>query len=105
MSEQTNRAHWDLDRRVQHDRELRQRRELWEQQQREKREQAERDRKRAELEGYVRDRGREWSDTTGSAPSVSVVQRWTEEFMDIKQVEFEAERAERLARAEKSYDF
>jgi hypothetical protein len=105
MTEQTNRAHWDLDRRVQHERELQQKRQVWEHRQREKREQEKRAAKQAELQSYVRDRGRARSDATGSAPSVSVVQRWTEEFMDTKQLESQAERAERLARAEESYDF
>ena len=80
-------------------------RERWEQEQREKREQEKRAAKQAELEAYLRDRGREWSDTTGDTPTSAMLEKWRAEFMDTKQLIREAEHAERLARAEAEYDF
>lgn len=44
-----------------------------------------------------------WADSTGSAPSMAVLDRWQAEYLDTR--ELEAERAERLARAEAEYDF
>lgn len=105
MTEHTGRRYRTPAEEYEHQRELAQKRAAWEEQRRRDKEQEQRDRKRAELESYLRERAQEWADTTGSAPPISVTERWQAEYMDEKELVRRAERAERLARAEAAYDF
>jgi hypothetical protein len=80
--------------------ELKQQRAAWEQQRMLRREQEQRDEKRAQLEAHLSRRAQEWADTTGHAPGVAVLERWSADHLDTKELEREAAREARLAEAE-----
>ncbi len=79
--------------------ELKEQRARWEQQRKARKEQEEREAKQAELAKYLDTRGREWADTTGSAPTSEELRLWRREYMDRIQAERDAEREAQIARA------
>ncbi len=79
--------------------ELKEQRARWEQQRKARKEQEERDQKRAELEAHLQRRAKLWSDTTGSPPGTPVLERWTQEFVDNKHAEKQAEKQAKIARS------
>jgi hypothetical protein len=103
MSEQTGRTAADdvYGRELQ----MRQQRQQWERRRAEQREQEKRSAKQAELQRYLSERAREWEASAGTPPPSGVLVDWQKEFVDLQALQHDAERAERLARAEESYDF
>jgi len=90
MTEET--AFYAPDGRGTHLEELRQRREKYDRDLAARKEQQKRDEKQAELQAHLERRAKLWSDTTGSAPSRSVLERWQQEYVDNKHAEKQAER-------------
>lgn len=78
-------------------RENAEKRAAWEQERTERLEREQRQHKQAELEAHLQRRAALWSDTTGSAPSRSVLERWQQEYVDNKHAEKQAEREARIA--------
>jgi hypothetical protein len=85
--------------------EMRQQRQQWEERRRAEAEQRRREALQEELAGYLRRRGRDWADVTGSTPGAEQLQRWQEEFVNEKEREYQAERASKLKAAEAEYNF
>ncbi len=103
MSENKDRRYWTLDEQVEHQRKLDEQRRQWEQERSAEAEQRERQAKQAELESYLRRRGQDWQDRTGSPPPRHVLERWQEEFADQKEAEYQAEREAKLKAAEQEH--
>jgi hypothetical protein len=85
---------------MQHQAELKARREQWEEGRKAQSERAARDEKRARLEAHVKARSEAWRDHTGSEPTTGQVTRWREEYVSQIVDEQQLERDFRLAQAE-----
>jgi hypothetical protein len=85
--------------------EMAQQRQAWDKQRAAEAAQRERDRKQRELESYLKRRGQEWQDTTGTTPPADVLAQWQREYADLKEAEYQAERQARIAAAEAEYGF
>jgi hypothetical protein len=96
LSDDHNRINWDIDQRIQHQRELDERREFWEKQQAQHREQERVANQRSEVESYLLRRGEQWTETVGSPPPADVLTRWTQEFLDEKEAMRQAEREKKI---------
>jgi hypothetical protein len=69
----------------------------WREQKKAEAEEQDRTQKRAALEAHLAERARTFYDHTGTTPTTATLERWKEAYVDSKQREVEAERAERLA--------
>lgn len=84
---------------VEHQKELAERRRLWEEQRRVEVEEQARQEARGRLDAFLASRRRSWIDLTGSLPTPDTVEGWKHEYVAERLADEEAERAERLAEA------
>lgn len=89
-----------IDERMQHQKELAERRRIWEEQRKAEAERREREAKQDRLRDYLGRRAEEWADHTGSLPSDATISRWQEEYVNEAAAEQERDRAFRQALAE-----
>jgi hypothetical protein len=93
MMDEDNRANWDLERHLQHDRELRDRRREWERQRAYEGEQARTAGLRSEMNAYREQRLTDWMEHGGDPATFSQVwPQMMKDYLDGKQLEREAER-------------
>ena len=85
---------------AEHQRELNERRVLWEAQRKQQREQREREEKQHRLAAHLKRRADAWQDHTGAMPPADVMAGWQSEYIAARAVEEEQEREARLQAAE-----
>ncbi len=78
----TDRQRTWIDDQMDHERELAQRRQQWDQQKKAEAEQRERQQKQAALEAHLHSRSQEYLDHTGSAPTTAVLESWQTDFVN-----------------------
>jgi hypothetical protein len=95
MMDEDNRAYWDLERQVQHDHELRERRRQWEQQRAYEQEQERVADLRSEMNAYREQRLTDWMEHGGDPATFSQVwPQMMKDYLDGKQLARDAERLE-----------
>jgi hypothetical protein len=108
MTENTNRPREltpkELDE-IQWERKKREQRAAWEEERQQRREQKAREEKQARLEAYLKRRGQEWMDTTGSPPPQHVLEGWQQDYADLQEAEYQRKRQAKLAEAESQYPY
>jgi len=90
----------DIDKEIQHQKELRARRQAWEEQRQAENEERVRQEARGRMDAWLTNRRRAWLDHTGSLPPAEVVTAWRMEYLAERAADAEAERALRLSQAE-----
>jgi hypothetical protein len=90
----------DLNDQMQHQKELAERRRLWEEQRKAEAEQREREEKQARLAAWLTSRRQSWVDHTGSEPAAEVMEAWRMEYIAERAADEEAAHALRLSQAE-----
>src|SRR5215212_1983269 len=90
----------DIDKEIQHQKELRARRQAWEEQRQAETEERARQEARGRMDAWLTNRRRAWLDHTGSLPPADVVEGWKAEYIAERVADEEAERALRLSQAE-----
>jgi hypothetical protein len=89
----------DIDEQIQHQKELAERRKIWEEQRKAEAEQQARQEKQGRMEAFLTSRRQAWIDHTGSLPPSEVTISWRMEYLAERAADEEAERALRLAEA------
>jgi hypothetical protein len=85
--------------------ELQRKRKEWEAARRAEAKHKEGEKKQAELAGYLKRRGEEWTATTGEKPTLNDLAAWRREYMDEVEAEYQRERQKKLQEAERFYRF
>jgi hypothetical protein len=90
----------EIEQQIQHQKELKARRQAWEEQRKAEAEQQARQEKQGRMEAFLTSRRRAWLDHTGSLPPADVMTSWRMEYLAERAADEEAERALRLSAAE-----
>jgi hypothetical protein len=90
----------DGEQQIQHQKELKARRQAWEEQRKAEAEQQARQEKQGRMEAFLTSRQQAWIDHTGSLPPSDVMTSWRMEYLAECAADEEAEYALRLAQAE-----
>jgi hypothetical protein len=90
----------DPEQQIQHEAELKARRQAWEEKRQAESEQQARQEKQARMEAFLTSRRQAWLDHTGSLPPSDVVTSWRMEYLAERAADEEAERSLRLSAAE-----
>ena len=90
----------DLEEQIRHQKELKARRQAWEEQRQAENEERVRQEARGRMEAFLTNRRQAWLNHTGSLPPAEVSMSWQMEYLAERAADAEAERALRLAQAE-----
>jgi hypothetical protein len=90
----------NIEEQIRHQKELKARRQAWEEQRKAEAEQRQRQEKAGRMEVWLTNRRRAWLDHTGSLPPAEVITSWRMEYLAERAADEEAERALRLSQAE-----
>jgi len=85
---------------IEHEKELKARRQAWEEQRKAENEERARQEKQARFEAWLKARGQAFLDHTGSLPPSYVMEAWRADYVAERAAEQELERERRLAQAE-----
>jgi hypothetical protein len=88
-----------IEEQIRHQKELKARRQAWEEQRKAETEQRVRAEKQARMEAFLTSRRQAWIDHMGSLPTAATVEGWKHEYVANVAADEEAERALRLAEA------
>ena len=90
----------EIDKEMQHQKELRARRQAWEEQRQAEEEERARQEKQGRMQAFLASRRQAWLDYTGELPTSTTVEGWKHVYIAERAADEEAERALRLADAE-----
>ena len=93
-------ANMDIEEQIRHQKELKARRQAWEEQRQAENEERERQEKQGRMEAFLTNRRQAWLDHTGSLAPAEVITSWRMEYLAERAADAEAERALRLSQAE-----
>ena len=90
----------DIDEQIRHEKELKARRQAWEEQREAENEERARQEARGRMEAFLTSRRQAWLDHTGSLAPAEVITSWRMEYLAERDADEEAARALRLSQAE-----